>query len=732
MDASNRLKNRYSSTYAFLGQYPHHTASGRREMRARESRSPGTQKDNDRSEGVDLSSYLPAEPTLHDSQLSSDEPRPAVKDFQHPTTTGPVSRFSRPQSPVNAALTKSSIMSQTLSELSGSDVDNSLLASQLPGGQQKRSSLQIPSRTRFVLAVASLAGVKVAHIIISSKNHDRNASLNQIGSTQNHSPRRPPQPLVEDYTSQPISEPGTPETMNGQYGPGDRSSRESAYSHDTAATSINNLPALQTKGPDNSDAQQLEPLAEDDPRSFDLVEPASVSATRQGLYTIEKQADLLLSDDHLNAIFGDSKLLLRFTGFLNSHRPQSIPLLIYYLDALKAIRAIKYANAIAEALEPLSGCDFTKSIAQPTGNITLEDKANRAFELLVKEDLPAYIAYTWIQVVSVSIQRRINGTLAPHLREASEGLAEVFCLSDPSRPDNPIVFASEEFARTTQYGMTYAIGRNCRFLQGPRTSKDSVRRLAEACRAGRETTEVFVNYRRDGSPFMNLLMIAPLMDSRGELRYFIGAQVDVSGLLKTSSELPGLEQLVEKQQGRGEQAGDGHSKRDEFQELAEMFNGAELESVRKHGGRMHKEYVDDDDDAQSMHSGHRPRLMLNDPTQDVLDRQRDEVRSSVPAAVKERANGKLAGVYQHVSRSRYRSCFARLLTYALVPPRSTSTLSAHPLHITLSPCPGHTPVAIPPPHRRQPPRALGSGRCTRRRPWRHSKGTMARKGRHRW
>lgn len=40
------------------------------------------------------------------------------------------------------------------------------------------------------------------------------------------------------------------------------------------------------------------------------------------------------------------------------------------------------------------------------------------------------------------------GTLAPHLREASEGLAEVFCLTDPSRPDNPIVFASEGGSRS--------------------------------------------------------------------------------------------------------------------------------------------------------------------------------------------------------------------------------------------------------------------------------------------
>lgn len=44
------------------------------------------------------------------------------------------------------------------------------------------------------------------------------------------------------------------------------------------------------------------------------------------------------------------------------------------------------------------------------------------------------------------------GTLPPHLREASEGLAEVFCLTDPSRPDNPIVFASEGLWKVYGFG----------------------------------------------------------------------------------------------------------------------------------------------------------------------------------------------------------------------------------------------------------------------------------------
>lgn len=449
-----------------------------------------------------------------------------------------------------------------------------------------------------------------------------------------------------------VSTPSSPEGADDQdasYDPGARSSGGSVFSNETAATSIHTLPPLQSKGHENGDASHLEPVMEDDPASWDLVAPAPEDQ-EVGRYTLEKRSDQLFSAEHLRTIFEDPKLLLKFTGFLNSHRPQSIPILIYYLDALKALRAISYANAIAEALEPIKGQGFTDDVAKPTINGTLEEKANRAFEVLVHEDLPAYVAHTWTQVVSVSIQRRITGTLAPHLREASEGLAEVFCLTDPSRTDNPIVFASEEFTRTTQYGMSYVIGRNCRFLQGPKTDPHSVRRLAMATSGGKEHTEVFINYRRDGSPFMNLLMIAPLMDSRGNIRYFIGAQVDVSGLIKDCSEMEGLARVVEKEQeskyaNQDDEEEEGHHK-DEFQELSEMFNGSELDTVRRFGGRMHKEYVDDSD-RESIRNA--PRLVLKDHSQDILDQEKRSMPASAASTIKERLNGKLEGVYQHVS-----------------------------------------------------------------------------------
>ena len=40
-----------------------------------------------------------------------------------------------------------------------------------------------------------------------------------------------------------------------------------------------------------------------------------------------------------------------------------------------------------------------------------------------------------------------------------------FVLSDPSLPDNPIVYCSEGFCKLTGYKRQFVLGRNCRFLQ---------------------------------------------------------------------------------------------------------------------------------------------------------------------------------------------------------------------------------------------------------------------------
>ena len=185
---------------------------------------------------------------------------------------------------------------------------------------------------------------------------------------------------------------------------------------------------------------ELEPIVEDNQRSFDLVASPNPAAG-SNVFSLERRSEQLFSSDHLQAIFDEPLLLSKFTSFISSKRPQSMPHLLYYLETQKALRAIKYANALVDALRPKS--DFIQNKPQDTVNVSLEDSMEEAFQIMVREDLPAYVTNIFIQVASSSIHKRITGTLSSHLQEVSEGLAEVFCLTDPSRPDNPIIFASE-------------------------------------------------------------------------------------------------------------------------------------------------------------------------------------------------------------------------------------------------------------------------------------------------
>ena len=131
---------------------------------------------------------------------------------------------------------------------------------------------------------------------------------------------------------------------------------------------------------------------------------------------------------------------------------------------------------------------------------------------------------------------------------------------------------------------------------------------------------------------MNLLMIAPLLDSRGILRYFIGAQIDVSGLVKDGTDLDAFQRMLMQQEGHEEK----DEPKDEFQELSEMLNHTELNTIRKFGGKMHREHMEEQDDA-SMY--HKPRLLIQD--QSTFDADRAEKPPPSP-------DGRLSGPYRHV------------------------------------------------------------------------------------
>ena len=53
-------------------------------------------------------------------------------------------------------------------------------------------------------------------------------------------------------------------------------------------------------------------------------------------------------------------------------------------------------------------------------------------------------------------------------------------VTDPTEQDNPIVFVNSAFTELTGYSSAEAIGRNCRFLQGPDTDRKVVSDIRDA------------------------------------------------------------------------------------------------------------------------------------------------------------------------------------------------------------------------------------------------------------
>ncbi len=119
--------------------------------------------------------------------------------------------------------------------------------------------------------------------------------------------------------------------------------------------------------------------------------------------------------------------------------------------------------------------------------------------------------------------------MSPESLIATSKVAAV--VSDPRQPDNPIVACNEAFMQLTGYSKEEILGRNCRFLRGDRTEPEQTAMLREAVAQSRPVMVELINYKKDGTPFRNAVMIAPLFDEKGELAYFLGSQmaIDDSG-----------------------------------------------------------------------------------------------------------------------------------------------------------------------------------------------------------
>ena len=174
----------------------------------------------------------------------------------------------------------------------------------------------------------------------------------------------------------------------------------------------------------------------DEPGSYDL-KPPPPSVTHDN---IESLSGRFFSVDHLDIILRDQTQATRFTRFVNQYRKQHVSTLTRYLETKKAMTAVDYANALAEHIPSSPG---HPPFLAATLDDRFEAKSKQIVEDLVEDALPAYVTHRLVLLVTDTLVKEITGNSVPIMRDLIPSLAEVYCVTDPSLPDNPIVYASE-------------------------------------------------------------------------------------------------------------------------------------------------------------------------------------------------------------------------------------------------------------------------------------------------
>lgn len=110
-------------------------------------------------------------------------------------------------------------------------------------------------------------------------------------------------------------------------------------------------------------------------------------------------------------------------------------------------------------------------------------------------------------------------------------------ISNPRLPDNPIVACNTAFCELTGYGPDEVVGRNCRFLSGPGTEPWLSEEIRRGVREHRPVLVEILNYKRNGQPFRNAVLVAPIYDEQDQLLYFLGSQIEIGADASASSSM---------------------------------------------------------------------------------------------------------------------------------------------------------------------------------------------------
>ncbi len=97
-----------------------------------------------------------------------------------------------------------------------------------------------------------------------------------------------------------------------------------------------------------------------------------------------------------------------------------------------------------------------------------------------------------------------------------------------NKPGPRICYVNDGFEKMTGYTRDEVIGKTPRILQGEKTDRKTLDRLRENLEKGNSFFGQTVNYRKDGSEYINQWDIHPLTNRKGEVTHWVSYQHDIT------------------------------------------------------------------------------------------------------------------------------------------------------------------------------------------------------------
>jgi len=100
--------------------------------------------------------------------------------------------------------------------------------------------------------------------------------------------------------------------------------------------------------------------------------------------------------------------------------------------------------------------------------------------------------------------------------------------TDLKLPGPRIIYVNPGFTKLTGYSAQDVLGKDPRFLQGPKTDRSVLNHLKNVLQKGEVFYGRAINYRKDGSEFWNEWHIEPILDEKDKVINYLAIQRDIT------------------------------------------------------------------------------------------------------------------------------------------------------------------------------------------------------------